>query len=114
MPRVVRDEASLDVLVARLLKCGAPKLLAWVVIMVFFCQDGLPAPPQEGFQVAEFFCGDGKIGKSCRYGQIRTAMLDINRGDSLGNRMENPFDLSTDAGFALLVFAFFTFVFSGR
>ena len=25
----------------------------------------------------------------------------------LGNRMENPFDLSTDAGFALLVFAFF-------
>ena len=100
--RVLTDEASLDRLVMRLVSARVPKLLVWMCILLFFCQGGLPDGPQDGFQVVEYFCGQGAIGKSCRYGQIRAAMLDLDKGIDMANRKQNPFDLTTEAGFAFL------------
>ena len=76
-------------------------MFVWLVVLVFF-QGGMPEPPKNGFQVIEFFCGDGAIGKSCQNGRITTAMLDIKYGAGMVDRKENPFDITTSAGFAFL------------
>lgn len=53
----------------------------FLVVLVYFNQ-GMP-PVEKPFQVVEFFSGTGHFGKSCRFGCLMTAQLDIDMGQSL-------------------------------
>lgn len=66
--KAVSTEDALDLLVLRLHKLGAPKLLLWMVVMIFFLED-MPQVPQ-AFGMVELFAGDASISKSCRYGYM--------------------------------------------
>ena len=55
------------------------------------------------FEAVEFFCGDSAVTKSCRRAYIVTVGLDIQNAENRRPyREQNPFDLSTAAGFASL------------
>lgn len=56
---------------------------------------------QQAFEVIEFFCGTGHVGRSTRMGMHTTAQLDIEFGQG-GPRHhhQNAFDMRTAAGLA--------------
>lgn len=54
--------------------------------------------------MVEFFAGTGNVGKSCRFGHIKTAQLDLHMGfDTTRKGKQNAFDLTTPAGLGLAV-----------
>lgn len=104
----VPNEKSLDQLVIALLGLGAPKLFVWTVILVWFQQDAFPQV-DGAFDLVEFFAGDASISKSAAYASLRSVRLDLNYGAELAGAhprgrelKENPFDVTSDAGFAYL------------
>ena len=104
--RAVANEQQLDTVVCRLLKLGAPKIFVWLVVLTYFCGNALPDVPQGGFEMVEFFSGDEAISKSCRNSMRLTASVDIRKGKAMGgrHRKQDPFDMSSNAGFAFLDF----------
>jgi hypothetical protein len=98
----VPDEQALDRLVLRLTALKAPKLFIWFVVLVYFQEEMWPQAPMP-FEAVEFFCGDSAVTKRCRRAYIVTAGLDIENAENRRPyRKQNPFDLSTAAGFAPL------------
>ena len=98
----VPDEQALDRLVLRLTALKAPKLFIWFVVLVYFQEEMWPQAPMP-FEAVDFFCGDSAVTKSCRRAYIVTAGLDIENAENRRPyRKQNPFDLSTAAGFAPL------------
>ena len=67
----------------------------FLVVLVYF-NHGMTV--EKPFEVVEFFSGTGNMGKSCRFGCMMTAQLDINMGQG-GKR--NAFDMTTPPGIAL-------------
>ena len=72
----------------------------FLVVLVFF-NSRMPAV-KKPFEVVEFFSGTGNMGKSCRFGCMMTAQLDIEMGKSTPNGQWNAFDMTTPPGMALL------------
>lgn len=103
--KAVPTEDALDLLVLRLHKLGAPKLLLWMVVMIFFLED-MPQVPQ-AFGMVELFAGDASISKSCRYGYVSTAQLDVRMGVScMKDKKQNSFDMASPSGLAFLSYTF--------
>ena len=104
--RAVPDEAALDRLTLRLLTMGAPKIFVWPVVLTYFQENMWPAAPLP-FEMIEVFAGDAAVSKSCRLAWISTAALDVRysadmRHSRKRRRKQDPFDLASAAGFALL------------
>lgn len=106
----VKDEAALDRLVLRLLRMGAPKIFAWLVVLVYF-NSSMPEVSFP-FTLIEVFAGEGAISKTGANCGLSVASLDLKFGEKIGPRHSrsrkwrtNPFDMSTDVGFAFLEFA---------
>ena len=112
--RAVPDEAALDRLTLRLFSMGAPKIFVWLVVLTYFQEDMWPAAPL-AFEMIEMFAGDAAISKSCRLAWISTAALDVRysagmRRSRKRHRKQDPFDLTSAAGFALLGSILFLFL----
>ena len=70
--------------------------------------------PAQAFQVAEFFAGDGNVGKTAKYGMVACAQLDVDYGKKTTRiHKQNAFDLLQPSGLALrgFVLIFFMCVF---
>lgn len=96
--------------------------LLTLIVLVFYVED-MPMVPQarwtkkqidflfpkrngtQAWECVEFFAGDGRVGKSPKWGMVATAQLELNYGQHFTKtHRSNAFDLTTPNGLASLGF----------
>ncbi|CAK8992823.1 Uncharacterized protein SCF082_LOCUS3230 [Durusdinium trenchii] len=93
--------AQFDILLKRLIEMGTPKVVVFLIILVWFLD--IPKPQNE-YQLLEFYAGVGRIASLAKWCGFSTAAVDIQYGahrQREGKR--RPMDINGNAGLVLCI-----------
>ncbi|CAK9002312.1 unnamed protein product [Durusdinium trenchii] len=93
--------AQFDILLKRLIEMGTPKVVVFLIILVWFLD--IPKPQNE-YQLLEFYAGVGRIASLAKWCGFSTVAVDIQYGahrQREGKR--RPMDINGNAGLVLCI-----------